>query len=293
MKKIKENSSFTKKSIPERIVYAVVFLLFFLYAASLLYPFFWGVLSSLKEVDEYLDSPFSFPSKWLFSNYASAFEMLKYNDANFIQMIFNSVWFTVGGTLIAGFVVCMTAYVVAKYDFKGKGFVYALSLVIMVVPVVGTLPAQYRLYNQLHITDSPLLLITYASGFGFNFIVMYGFFKSLPWGYAEAAFIDGATHFQVFWKIMLPQASACIFAISIVHAIGMWNDYMIPMLYLDHMPTLASGLYSYQTIMEMDTDCNYPVYFAGIFMSMLPMVVIYGAFHNVIMDNTATGGLKG
>ena len=173
MKKIKENSSFTKKSIPERIVYAVVFLLFFLYAASLLYPFFWGVLSSLKEVDEYLDSPFSFPSKWLFSNYASAFEMLQYNDANFIQMIFNSVWFTVGGTLIAGFVVCMTAYVVAKYDFKGKGFVYALSLVIMVVPVVGTLPAQYRLYNQLHITDSPLLLITYASGFGFNFIVMY------------------------------------------------------------------------------------------------------------------------
>lgn len=180
MKKIKENSSFTKKSIPERIVYAIVFLLFFLYAASLLYPFFWGVLSSLKEVDEYLDSPFSFPSKWLFSNYASAFEMLQYNDANFIQMIFNSVWFTVGGTLIAGFVVCMTAYVVAKYDFKGKGFVYALSLVIMVVPVVGTLPAQYRLYNQLHITDSPLLLITYASGFGFNFIVMYGFFKSLP-----------------------------------------------------------------------------------------------------------------
>lgn len=87
MKKIKENSSFTKKSIPERIVYAIVFLLFFLYAASLLYPFFWGVLSSLKEVDEYLDSPFSFPSKWLFSNYASAFEMLQYNDANFIQMI--------------------------------------------------------------------------------------------------------------------------------------------------------------------------------------------------------------
>lgn len=182
MKKYKENASFTKKSTAERIVYIVVFVLFFLYAASLLYPFLWGLLSSLKGVDEYLDSPFSLPSGWLFSNYASAFEMLRYNDANFLQMIFNSIWFTAGGTLIAGIVVCMTAYVVAKYDFKGKGFIYALSLVIMVVPVVGALPAQYRLYNQLHLTDSPLLLITYASGFGFNFIVMYGFFKSLPWG---------------------------------------------------------------------------------------------------------------
>ena len=78
MKKYKENASFTKKSTAERIVYIVVFVLFFLYAASLLYPFLWGLLSSLKGVDEYLDSPFSRPSGWLFSNYASAFEMLRY-----------------------------------------------------------------------------------------------------------------------------------------------------------------------------------------------------------------------
>ena len=291
MKKYKENASFTKKSTAERIVYIVVFILFFLYAASLLYPFLWGLLSSLKGVDEYLDSPFSLPSGWLFSNYASAFEMLRYNDANFLQMIFNSIWFTAGGTLIAGIVVCMTAYVVAKYDFKGKGFIYALSLVIMVVPVVGALPAQYRLYNQLHLTDSPLLLITYASGFGFNFIVMYGFFKSLPWGYAEAAFIDGANDYSVFFKIMLPMAMPGLTAVGILSAIGVWNDYFTIYMFAPSKVTIAVGLQG--LVNRMQYQANYPLLFAVMIMSIIPVIAVFATFQKTIMENTTIGGVKG
>lgn len=290
--KSKEISKIAKRKTPvEKVIYIVVCAVFFVYSLSLLYPFVWGFFSSLKTTMEYIDNPFSFPKEWMFKNYLLAFQYLEYNGANMIEMLLNSVWFTFGGTLINVLVVSMAAYVVAKYAFHGRNVIYGISLFIMIVPIVGALPAQYRLYNQLQIINSPLLLLTYASGFGFNFVIMYSFFKSLPWSYAEAAMIDGAGHFQTYVKVMLPQAVTSLFAIGIIQAIAMWNDYMIPMLYLDKLPTLASGIYNYQT--RMQNRSNFPVYYAGVLMSMVPIAAVYGIFHNVIMENTIAGGLKG
>ena len=122
-------------------------------------------------------------------------------------------------------------------------------------------------------------------------MIMMAFFKGIDKSYAEAAFIDGASDWSVFIKIMLPMAKGPILAIGIMAVISGWNNYSTPILYLDKMPTLASGLYYFnQAIQYVD---NKPAYFAGVIMSMIPALLLFSIFSNKIMGNVVMGGLKG
>ena len=99
----------------------LIFFVFTFYAISLVYPLVWAFLSSLKESTEYMThNKMDLPEKWLFSNYLRAFEGLNIEGKNMFDMFFNSIWFTVGGTLAGVGVSCMTAYAVAKYRFPGS-----------------------------------------------------------------------------------------------------------------------------------------------------------------------------
>lgn len=281
-----------QKSKKLKIIEVVLFIILSIYAFSLVIPLVWAFLSALKSQIEY--STFNvngLPEKWLFSNFALAFTELNVNGSNLFVMIFNSVWYTAGGVLIGMMVSAMVAYVTAKYEFPGRKILYGIALVIMMIPIVGSTPSQYRLYSQFGILDSPAFLVTFASGFGFNFLVLYAYFRSLPWSFAEAAFIDGAGHVKVFFQIMLPQAASTIGALAIVSAITAWNDSGGPLLFLKSYPTLASGLYMFQVMTTR--NLNMPVLYAGLLMSAVPMLILFTFFSNKIMDMSLGGGLKG
>ena len=269
---------------------AIIFILFALYAVSMIYPFVWAFLSSLKGQMEYYKDKFSLPKDWLFSNYALAFTTLSANGKNMFLMLFNSVWFAFGGTLLSVASSVMVAYVVAKYRFVGRRTIYRIALLIMMIPIVGSLPSQFLVFYKLKLYDSPLILLSYTGGFGFNFIILYAYFKSLPWSYAEAGYMDGAGHFTIFFRIMLPQALSSVTALSLIAFIGIWNDYMCPILFLPSYPTLSAGLYTYQQ--EFARNLNYPLLFAGVLMSTAPVLIIFILFQNTLMDMTITGGIK-
>ena len=285
------------KSLAQRIVFGIVFVLFAAYAFSMIYTGIFAVVSALKTHDEFVEFMFEWPKEWLFKNFIDAFELIKLNVGRGVTvdlwgMLYNSVWYTIGSTFLG--IACSTtlAYVVSKYRFVGRNAIYTTSLVIMILPIVGSLPAQFKLIKGvLEIDNSPLLLITSCNGFGFNFIVLYGFFQSLSWSYAEAAFIDGASDFRTFLEVMLPQAMPAVTSLVILSAIGVWNDYQGPILYLNRMPTIAVGLYEFKTnaIYEM----NLPALFAGLVISILPVLVLFIIFQETIMSNTVAGGLKG
>lgn len=281
-----------QKSKKLKIFEVVLFIILSIYAFSLVIPLVWAFLSALKSQIEYSTYNVNgLPEKWLFSNFALAFTELNVNGSNLFVMIFNSVWYTAGGVLIGMMVSAMVAYVTAKYEFPGRKILYGIALVIMMIPIVGSTPSQYRLYSQLGILDSPAFLVTFASGFGFNFLVLYAYFRSLPWSFAEAAFIDGAGHVKVFFQIMLPQAASTIGALAIVSAITAWNDSGGPLLFLKSYPTLASGLYMFQVMTTR--NLNMPVLYAGLLMSAVPMLILFTFFSNKIMDMSLGGGLKG
>ncbi len=280
-----------RRGITERLTFAVAFLVFTVYAFIMIYMILWVTMSSFKTNREFYRDPFALPAVWQFKNYLAAFEELQFNGTNFIGMTFNSIWYSVGLTVIHILACSATGYVFAKYEFGAKKTMMSIAILAMVIPIVGSLPSQYKLMHDLGLVDSPLVLVTALAGFGMHFIIMKSYFQNLSWSYAEAAFMDGATHMGVFFKIMLPMAKGPALALGIRAFIGYWNDYYSPLLYLDEMPTLSTGLYLYR--LELNYASNEPVYFAGVVMSMLPVFVLFSIFSEQIMNNVVAGGLKG
>ena len=281
-----------KASVGKKILFGTVFVLFVFYALSILYMLLFCFNASLKNGGRQFiadNVSLSWPPK--FRNYADAFSALTLAETTFLGMIGNSVWFALGNAFFNIASSCVAAYVVCKYKFFGRNFLYGLVLVVMMIPVYGALPAKYRMLHNLGMIDSPLYLLSAAGGFDFSFLIIYAFFKNVPWSYAEAAFIDGASHTKVFFKVMLPMALPAISASFVTNFIGNWNNYDAPLLFLPNMPTLASGLFVYERVIERLS--NQPIYFAGVIMSLIPILIIFAVFQNSIMQNVYAGGLKG
>ncbi|MGN1078514.1 MAG: carbohydrate ABC transporter permease [Candidatus Gallimonas sp.] len=286
------------KSKQEIIVTAIVCPILFVWSVTLLYPYLWAFLNSLKTPGEFLLDSFSLPDKWLFSNWGTAIQTLRVQKSNplesvgIIGMIINSIWWMFGSVAVNTIVTVMMAYGLAKYHFRVGKFLHAFSLVVMTITVVGAFPSQYALYNKLGITNSPAMLLTSAGCIGTSsLLIYYSFFKGISWSYAEAVFIDGGGHWTVFLRIMVPQAAPIISAMMVIGCIGMWNDYFTPYIYLRDFPTLATGLYVLQT--SSLTANNKPLYFAVVLLSALPIFVIFMCFQEKIMTSVSMGGLKG
>lgn len=276
----------------EKIVYVTVFIVFTIYAALLLYPFLFSFVASLKENGRaFIENSVSFPFPMHWKNYVRAFEELTVAENSFFKMIFNTFWYAGMSTVLGILCSSATAYVVCKYQFWGKEFLYGLALFIMIIPVYGSLPTTYRLLSALNFLDSYAFVFTATSGFGFNFIVMYSFFKGISWNYAEAAFVDGAGNFRVFFNIMFPMALPAMTAIAVMSFVGTWNNYETPLLFMPNLPTLASGLWLYER--RIKYTANQPIYFAGVLISLIPVVALFVGFQNTIMENVYSGGLKG
>lgn len=136
-----------------------------------------------------------------------------------------------------------------------------------------------------------LHFVTHLGAGGVGFLVIYAFFKNISWEYAEAAFIDGAGHFTVFFKIMLPMAVPVVGALALLNGIGAWNAYMDVLLYNPDWPTLASGLYGLsRTLPRLG---NTPAYYAALVIALIPILVLFCIFSDKIMKNFSVGGLKG
>lgn len=265
---------------------------FALYSLGLLFPLLFAVNSSVKDGDvDFIMNMTKLTVHPNFKNYLGAWTELEVSGVTFGNMFFNSVWYAAGTTLFTIFSSMCLAYGVAKYKFKGREFVYSFVVIIMVFPVFGTLPARYKLYSQLYFIDSPLLLLAYAGGFDSQFLILYAFFKNIDWSYAESAFIDGASHWTVFVKIMMPMALPAISALAVANFIGRWNNYEDVLLYLPNMPTLSTGIYVFDTKMMYQADR--PLLYAGMVISLFPIMILYLVMQKTVMKLTFEGGIKG
>ena len=290
----------SRKSTSEIIVRVVAFTIMFVHCALIIYVFLYGLNASLRwDGRSFMRDPnalaiFTNPEKGIFEprfeNYILAFKLLEDTSYSYFSMVLNSIWYSIGGTLFSLTIAACSTYIVAKYKNKFTRSIFALCLFIMIFPVVGSAPSLYRLYKTLNFDQTPLILLS-----GLNnlcHLMMYAFFSALSWTYAEAAFIDGASDFQVFYKIMLPMALPSLSVLFVNGVIGAWNDYSTPMLYLNEsFPTLASGLFTFENLMKYNS--NQPVYFAGVCMAMIPPIILFSVMQNTIMSKVYFGGLKG
>lgn len=278
-----------KQSVFERIILGIIFIIFTIYAISLVFPFAWSFVNSFKTSAEFfqVDSVWKLPETWMVSNYTN---VLKQYDIG--RMFLRSIYITVAGTVLAVLMSAATAYVVSKYQFKFRNVIYITAITVMVIPTVGSLSATFKLVTDIGLYNNMILFpIMYAGGFGFGFLLLYAYFKGISWTYAEAAFVDGASDFDVFFKVMLPQAKPALVALGIIQGINIWNDFFGPFMFIPEKKTLAVGLQDLVNIMQYRAE--WPMMFAAMIISALPIIIVFIIFQKTIMENTVAGGLKG
>lgn len=291
---------FMEKTGAEKVVHSIMFVIFAAYALTLVFPLLWLVVQSVfptTGANSYervmvQQGPFALPDGLHFENYLSALTTMKERNVNIIGMFMNSAWFILIAETWCLFWPVMTGYIFAKYKFKGKEIFYSVIIFTLTIPVMGTMGAMLRLVDNLGIYDKgPLfVIVTGVNGFTSSFLIYYGIFKGLSWDYAEAVFVDGGGNFTAFIKVMLPQAMPAIAAMMVKALIGYWNEYFQFLMYMPSTPTVASGLYK---VREFATRAGKPVYYAGLVMTMIPVLILYGFMAEKMMKNLSIGGLKG
>lgn len=277
----------------------VLYVIVTIYCLSMIYVLLFGLINSLKDATDYeWNNPFGLPSKefgWHFDNYAKVLTEFKVftlggNEVYLMQMFFNSLFYAVFMSLFCMATQIITAYAIAKYDFRFKSVLYGVAVVVMLLPIIGSLASEVQMAEAFNFRNNLIgVCIMKCKYPGLYFLVFYATFKGLSWTYAEAAQIDGAGHFKIFIEIMLPLIRSTVFAVFILLFIEYWNDYYTPMVFLPESPTMSYGLFLFQT----DNKASTPVQLASCLMACLPILVVFVAFKDKIMSNVTVGGIKG
>lgn len=262
----------------------------------------WGINVALADPNWYLDHANTFLTKeFTMKNFLEVVQKLKQqvSDAQlgmryvgYLEMFWNSIWFSVGATLMKMMATIFFAYAVARFEFPGRKLLYGFVILQMMLPVYGQTSANYSLLSKLGLVDTPLFLLAQGAGHGMFFLIAYSFFRNLPSEYVEASKMDGAGPFTIFFKVMLPLAKPITSALAIMQFIACWNDYQNVIIYLKSYPTLSGALYTLKD-QAFNLGLQTPQYFAGIILSVLPVAILFLVFNKQIMENVSVGGLKG
>lgn len=271
------------------------------YALSLVFALLWALISSFKSRFDFREHLFTLPSKWHFDNYLKAFKELYIGvetsyGSRYVYMpelLFNTIVYSLGSTFFSVMSPCLTAYVVAKYNFKGRSVLYGIVIVTMLLPIVGSLPSSMILMKAIGFYDNLFgIWITKGSFLGMNFLIFYACFKSFSWEYSEAAFIDGASNFRVMMQVNLPLARTTILAMALLSFVGYWNEYETQLIFLPSMPSLAYGLFQFQFSVSTVAS-SVTIQLAGCMIVAVPIFILYMFFKNMLIGNIAVGGIKG
>lgn len=215
------------------------------------------------------------------------------------EMYLNSFLYAGGCALVSTVVPCITAYCCARFDFKIGKLLHTIVIVVMIIPIVGSLPSEIQMANKLGIFNEIWgLWIMKANFLGLYFLVFFDIFKALPKGYTEAAKIDGASNLQVFLSIALPLIRNTFFTVFLVKFIEFWNDYQTPLVFMYSYPTVARGLNDLinAPINVPGTAFNpthVPAQMATVVLTALPIFILFVIFQKRLLGNLTMGGIKG
>lgn len=286
-----KNNKLRRVAPAERALYCFVSLIFAIVALSYVYILVWTLISSLKTHTEIVMDPFSLPEKANWFHYMEMVEVFKVNGHGFWEMLFNSVWFSVMGAFLQHAVTITFSYCCAKYKFPGSNLIYSIILVVITLPIYGTGGASYRLFRQLGLVDSYAHVLCSMGGFSVGFLYYRAYFKNLSWTYAEAAMMDGANDFDIYLRVMLPQAKPIFTALFLTTWLGSWNTYESALVYLPNKPTLPVGIYQFN--LEMIYQARLDILFAACIIVSIPALVLFIGFNKIITTNVSVGGIKG
>lgn len=262
---------------------------FFLIALTFinLYPIFVLFLSSFKTTPEIFMKPFALPKVWKFSNYVEA-----WTKANFASYFKNSIIITSLSLASIVFVSSMAAYVIARFDFRGKRAVFLYLITGLALPARLAIIPIFLTVRDLHLqnTYTSLILVYTAGGIAFSMFLLVNFFKSLPRELEDSAKIDGAGPFRVYWSIDLPLLKPALATVVIFNFVDIWNDFFFPLILInkDSLKTIPLGIQAFYG--EYGVQWN--LLFAGLNISVLPVLLIFIVMSKQFIAGLTEGAVK-
>lgn len=292
-----------KRKFHTQVFPMVVFVLLVIYVISFLTPFIWALITSLKTVDNFNMDKFGIPDKFVFENYPYVLDKINvrvfvegrgYKRVGFFTLIFNSLVYALTCTGVTVITHAIPAYITAKYPKRlVSKFMYFAVILAMLLPIVGNLASELQVMRTFGLYDNlPGMWFMKAGFLGTNFLIFYASFRSISWEYAEAAFIDGASHTGVMLKLMLPLASVTMSAVAILAFIEFWNDWRVNVVYMPSFPLISYALYQFQNN-PLNEISQVPRKLAGCMMVTTPIFLMFIIFRKKLMGNITIGGLKG
>ena len=265
-------------------------LLLVFWAVMVIFPFLWMIMTSFKTDPEILFSPWKFPDTLQWNNFSRA-----WNEAHIGRYFVNSLIVIIpslAGTLLVS---SMAAYVLARFEFRGRQLLYYLFMAGLMFPVFLALVPLFFLVQDLHMTATyqGLILVYIAYSLPFTIFFLTGFFRTLPTEVAEAALVDGASHFRIFFNIMLPMAAPGLIAMGIFNFLGQWNQFLLPLVLMpdQNKYVLSQGL-AFLAIQQGYAN-DYSALFAAMTITMIPTLVVYVLFQRRLESGLTAGALKG
>jgi raffinose/stachyose/melibiose transport system permease protein len=272
------------RTLRRPLAYAVLMV----FALSAILPFLWLLIGSLKTNVDALTSPaFSLPSAPQWVNYEHAWIV-----GGFRRYFKNSA---VIATVSDVVVLCLAApasFAFARRHFLGDRMLFGLIIMGMVLPPQIALTALFRLLKGLGVLDTYLALILPYTAFHLSLcvFVLRGYFAELPVELSEAAALDGASAWQVFYRVLLPLTRPMLVSLGLLNFIWMWNEFLfaVSFIYTDELKTIPAGLFSFVGREYSDLGAMA----AGIVLSMIPVVLLYLVFQRQIVRGLIGGALK-
>ncbi|HZM82846.1 MAG TPA: carbohydrate ABC transporter permease [Candidatus Limnocylindrales bacterium] len=290
-----------------RILSSLSHLALAFWALIIIGPIVWVFLSSFKSPEEIFSSPWTIPSELRWDNWVRA-----WNTAHIGRYMLNSVKvvaISTFGTMLLG---SMAAYVLARYRFVGNRAIYFLFVSGLAFPIFLALVPLFFVLRDFPLfqawgaligsdtgllgTHTGLILAYIAWSLPFTIFFLSAFFKTLPGSVAEAALIDGAGHYKLFFRVMLPMAKPGLISVGIFNLIGQWAQYLLP-LYLipggedtESSWVLTQGIASISTAAGFKSD--WEALFAAITIAILPMIIIYALMQRQIQAGLTAGATK-
>ena len=282
-----------QRTAARRLGDAVFLALLVLLAVGFAFPLFWTVASSLKAPYEILSyPPVIFPAAPQWQNYVRVF-----TKAPFGQWILNTVYVVVLGTLGAVLSSALVAYSFARFRYPGRSVLFGLTLATLMLPAQVTLIPQFILWSKLGFVNTlyPLWLPQWFGGGAFNIFLLRQFMLSLPRELDDAALIDGANRFQIWWMVLLPLCLPALAAVTIISFIATWDDYLTPLVYLNSqaMYTVALGLSFFRNYPETGGLPQQHLLMAASVMTALPPILLFLLAQRYFVRGIVLSGIKG
>jgi len=267
---------------------AALYLLLLAVSVLMLGPFVWMLTSSLKaEGDIFLFPPTLFPSPPRWENYAETIQRMPFH-----VFTFNSVKIALLGTVGTVLTCSLAAYAFARLSFPGRDRLFLLLLATMMVPGQVTFIPHFLIMQAVGWTNSHnALIVPHFFGGAFGTFLLRQFFLTLPSELEDAARIDGAGHFRIYWQIFLPLAQPALATLAVFVFMGAWNDLVGPVIYLSDREkmTLTVGLAMFRGF----NIVRWHLVMAGAVINVVPILIIYVLARKYFVRGVALSGIKG